>query len=277
MLEKLLVARVAGQVSSTYLKKFDNSEGNVVDHLIQRGSLTGCLLMESNKQVGAFYKHLMTDICFFRAFWWDMYFWCRCVVRVGSRGTLPSRNINIDVYALALYKIVSKFPLQRIRDRDIEFYQNVISPWFSLFRLRTGWCSWYPRMATLSKGRGGKISKWYMYSGFFAFYLSMAWYLLGNVVMMDSWNGFWVLLGSDSPSDEDPDSILPQTWPSDRRPSSEHSVPITSCSNMSAFVCSTQSFHSLFWEDSDHFLFNFWPMAWARWKGARLGLPEGSL
>ena len=52
-LEKLLVARVAGQLSSTYLKKFDNSEGNVVDHLIQRGSLRGCLLMESNKQVGS--------------------------------------------------------------------------------------------------------------------------------------------------------------------------------------------------------------------------------
>ena len=46
-------------------------------------------------------------------------------VRVRSGGILPPQKISIDVCALAEWRIRSKSRGQKIRDRDVDFHQNV--------------------------------------------------------------------------------------------------------------------------------------------------------
>ena len=46
-------------------------------------------------------------------------------VRVRSGGILPPQKKIIDVCALPEYKITSKSRGQKIRDRDVDFHQNV--------------------------------------------------------------------------------------------------------------------------------------------------------
>lgn len=57
--------------------------------------------------------------------------------------------------------------------------------------------------------------------------------------------------------DVDEHSILPSTRWFDQVKSNAHSLSITFYSNITRFVSRTKSFHSLFSEYSDYFLFNF--------------------
>ena len=75
------------------------------------------------------FSYVFGAMCVFNA---NAYVWVR------SGGTVPPQEVSIDACALPEYKISSKSRLWKIRDRDMDFHQNVGSRWFSGFRQRIG-------------------------------------------------------------------------------------------------------------------------------------------